>query len=71
LGADPSKIVADIPMYGQSYRLTSPDQSDLGDPAAGPGSAGEYTRQPGMLAYHEICQRIEKENWKAGPGKSL
>ncbi|XP_031787655.1 probable chitinase 10 [Nasonia vitripennis] len=70
LGADRSKIIADIPIYGQSYRLTSADKNGLGDPVAGPGAAGEYTRQPGMLAYYEICDRIEKENWELGPGPS-
>ncbi|KAJ8682783.1 hypothetical protein QAD02_018575 [Eretmocerus hayati] len=69
-GADRSKIVADIPMYGQSYRLTSSEKSGLGDPAAGPGAAGEFTKQPGMLAYYEICDRIEKHGWQLGPGPS-
>lgn len=71
LGADRSKIIADIPIYGQSYRLTSADKYGLGDPVAGPGAAGEYTRQPGMLAYYEICDRLEKENWQLGPGQYL
>lgn len=70
LGADRSKIVVDIPMYGQSYRLASPNRAQLGAPASGPGAAGEYTQQPGMLAYYEICRRIENDNWKLGPGKS-
>lgn len=57
-------------MYGQSYKLTSSNHYNLGDAAAGPGTAGEYTRQPGMLAYHEICERIEKEGWTEELGPS-
>lgn len=68
-GADKSKIIVDIPMYGQSYRLALPGKASLGDPVAGPGTAGEYTQQPGMLAYYEICRRIENDHWKLGPGK--
>ncbi|XP_014210222.1 probable chitinase 10 [Copidosoma floridanum] len=70
LGADRSKLIVDIPMYGQSYRLTTPSEHGLGAPSAGPGTAGEYTRQPGMLAYHEICDRLENDNWQLGPGPS-
>lgn len=57
-------------MYGQSYRLSSASHYKLDDPAAGPGTPGEYTRQPGMLAYHEICNRIKNKNWKTGQGKN-
>ena len=57
-------------MYGQSYRLTSSNLAGLGDPSAGPGAAGEYTRQPGLLAYYEICDRVENDNWITGPGPS-
>lgn len=69
LGADRSKLIVDIPMYGQTYRLTNPNEYGLGAPSAGPGTAGEFTRQPGMLSYYEICDRIERENWQIGPGK--
>lgn len=27
---------------------------------------GEYTKQPGMLAYYEICKRIKENGWRKG-----
>lgn len=71
LGAEKSKLLVGIPLYGQSYRLSSVNQADLGDPTTGPGKPGEFTKQPGMLAYYEICQRIKQHNWKVGVGKYL
>lgn len=57
MGADPSKIVVGLPFYGQTYTLSSNSEHGLGDPAKGSGYPGEYTQQPGMLAYYEICNR--------------
>ncbi|XP_034193394.1 putative chitinase 10 isoform X2 [Osmia lignaria lignaria] len=68
LGADKSKLLIGVPLYGQAYRLSSEDLNDIGDPATGPGTAGEFTRQPGMLAYYEICDRIKNKGWKNGLG---
>lgn len=38
----------------------------VGEGAAsrGPGKPGEYTKQPGMLAYYEICKRIKDSGWR-------
>ncbi|XP_012524289.2 probable chitinase 10 [Monomorium pharaonis] len=70
LGAEKSKLLVGIPLYGQSYRLSKPSQADLGDPTTGPGKPGEFTKQPGMLAYYEICERIKQRKWKVGVGPS-
>ncbi|XP_026668803.1 probable chitinase 10 isoform X2 [Ceratina calcarata] len=70
LGAEKSKLLVGIPMYGQAYRLSTEDLSNIGDPATGPGTPGEFTRQPGMLAYYEICDRIQNKGWKIGSGPS-
>lgn len=57
-GADPKKLLLGLAFYGQSYRLADVErQSGSGSPAAGPGEPGEFTKQPGMLAYYEICYR--------------
>lgn len=54
-----------IPFYGQSYTLQDEKDNSYGAPAEGPGVPGEFTKQPGMLAYYEICdyskciQRVE------------
>lgn len=46
-------------MYGQSFHLSNPGDSSYGSEAIGPGLPGEFTQQPGMLAYYEICLRGE------------
>jgi len=63
LGADPSKIIMGIPMYGQSFTLANPKENGLNAKARGPGQAGEFTRQGGFLAYYEICKRIQDGGW--------
>lgn len=63
LGADPSKIIMGIPMYGQSFSLANPKENGLNAKARGPGQAGEFTRQGGFLAYYEICKRIQSGGW--------
>ncbi|XP_020293834.1 probable chitinase 3 isoform X2 [Pseudomyrmex gracilis] len=70
LGAEKSKLLLGIPLYGQSYRLSIATQAELGDPTTGPGKPGEFTKQPGMLAYYEICEKIKREGWKIGIGPS-
>ncbi|XP_014602332.1 PREDICTED: probable chitinase 3 [Polistes canadensis] len=70
LGADKSKLLLGIPFYGQAYHLSDPHRTELGDPATGPGLPGEFTKQPGMLAYYEICDRIKKQDWTVGSGPS-
>ncbi|XP_076647838.1 putative chitinase 10 [Halictus rubicundus] len=70
LGADRSKLLMGVPFYGQAYRLSSESLFNLGDPATGPGASGEFTRQPGILAYYEICDRLKNKGWKHGPGPS-
>ncbi|XP_076244080.1 putative chitinase 10 [Calliopsis andreniformis] len=69
LGAEKSKLLVGIPLYGQTYRLSSESLIGLGDPATGPGTPGEFTRQPGMLAYYEICDRLKNKGWKQGSGR--
>lgn len=68
LGASKSKLLVGIPFYGQTYRLVRNDFYNLGDAAAGAGASGEFTKQPGMLAYYEICDRIKRQNWKVADG---
>lgn len=56
-GADRNKLMLGVPMYGQSFQLSNPGDSSYGSEANGPGTPGEYTIQPGMLSYYEICKR--------------
>ena len=63
LGADPRKLIMGIPLYGQSFTLAGVANHRLNAPAAGPGEAGQFTRQAGFLAYYEICQKIQSGGW--------
>ncbi|XP_059054390.1 probable chitinase 10 [Achroia grisella] len=66
-GADPKKLLLGLSFYGQSFRLTDVESAKVpGAPAAGPGEPGEFTKQPGMLAYYEICYRVKSLRWKTG-----
>ncbi|KAI5633063.1 glycosyl hydrolases family 18 domain-containing protein [Phthorimaea operculella] len=66
-GADPKKLNLGLSFYGQSYRLVMAEaNSGPGSPASGPGEPGEFTKQPGMLAYYEICYRVKNLRWKTG-----
>lgn len=55
LGADLSKVIMGMPMYGQSFTLEDPATNGLNAKAKGPGEAGEYTRQGGFLAFYEVA----------------
>lgn len=71
MGAQKDKLIMGVPLYGQSFTLSRTEISGLGSPASGPGQAGEDTRQPGMLAYYEICYRVRKQKWRVARDVSL
>lgn len=54
LGAPANKLLMGIPTYGKSFTLTS-SNSEVGAPVSGSGEAGPFTKEPGMLAYYEVC----------------
>ncbi|XP_063232762.1 probable chitinase 10 [Bacillus rossius redtenbacheri] len=64
-GAPRKKLLVGVPFYGQTFTLASARAHDQGAPALGAGSPGEYTKQPGMLAYYEICDRLKSKRWMA------
>ncbi|XP_062997927.1 chitinase-3-like protein 1 [Elgaria multicarinata webbii] len=67
-GAPAEKIIMGIPTYGQTFTLSS-ILTGLGASASGPGTAAEFTKLPGIMAYYEICnfnhgatvERIEEQ----------
>jgi len=59
-GAERSKLILGAPMYGQSFQLSNPGDSGYGSESVGPGEPGKYTKQPGMLAYYEICSNCTR-----------
>lgn len=63
-GAPREKLLMGIPFYGQTFTMAKTDgRFDQGSPTVGPGEPGEYTKQPGMLAYYEICNRVRSHRW--------
>ena len=57
-GADPQKLIMGMPMYGQSFTLVDPKQNGLNSKSSGGGTAGEFTRQSGFLAYYEVPNQL-------------
>lgn len=53
-GADRKKLIMGMPLYGQSFSLASASDNGLNQKAYGRGTAGEYTRAGGFLAYYEV-----------------
>ena len=51
-----------MPLYGQSFTLSSASNNGLNAPTIGGGSAGPFTGQSGLLAYFEICDFIN-DGW--------
>ena len=62
-GAAAKKLVMGMPLYGQSFTLSSASVNGLNAPALAPGQAGVFTRQAGFLSYYEICDKIKNEGW--------
>uniref|UniRef100_A0A8D2P783 GH18 domain-containing protein n=1 Tax=Zosterops lateralis melanops TaxID=1220523 RepID=A0A8D2P783_ZOSLA len=54
-GAPAEKLLVGFPTYGKTFTLQSPSNHGIGAPSSGPGPAGPYTREAGLLAYYEIC----------------
>lgn len=52
-----------MPLYGQAFTLADSKNHGLNAKAPGPGTAGEFTRAAGFLAYYEICERILNRGW--------
>lgn len=63
-GAPPEKIILGMGTYGHSFTLASSASCAIGAPATGPGTAGPYTREAGMLGYNEICEKLSSWNVK-------
>ncbi|KAG8281474.1 Belongs to the glycosyl hydrolase 18 [Homalodisca vitripennis] len=60
-----NKIVLGIPFHGRTYTMTNPGRPQFGVPVSGPGTPGTYTRESGLLAYHEICL-LMKSGYSSG-----
>ncbi|KAH9508786.1 Endochitinase 1 [Bulinus truncatus] len=58
LGLPKAKLNIGLATYGISFTLSNEDQYDVGAPISGAGTAGQFTRQQGFLAYYEICSLV-------------
>uniref|UniRef100_A0A8C3R1S7 Chitinase acidic n=1 Tax=Cyanoderma ruficeps TaxID=181631 RepID=A0A8C3R1S7_9PASS len=54
-GAPAQKLLVGFPTYGKTFTLQNPSNNGIGAPTSGPGPAGPYTREAGLLAYYEVC----------------
>jgi len=52
-GCPPEKINIGMGTYGRCFTLTDPNNHGLDAPAKGPCTTGQYTGEPGFLAYYE------------------
>ncbi|XP_054902246.1 acidic mammalian chitinase-like [Poeciliopsis prolifica] len=53
-GAPLEKLLVGFPAYGRTFR-TSSATGGVAASASGPGTAGPYTREAGILSYYEVC----------------
>ncbi|CAL8122520.1 unnamed protein product [Orchesella dallaii] len=69
-GAEPDKLVVGLPTYGRSYTLFNTDSHDVDAPSSGPGTKGKFTKEPGYLAYYEVCEGVKSGDWRVENGDS-
>ena len=60
LGTPKEKLVIGMPTYGRSFTLSDRSKYVVNSPTSGGGTAGEFTREAGFLAYYEICEMLLK-----------
>ena len=46
-----------ISTYGRTFTLKNKKFNGYGVPVIGPGEAGDYTKQEGMLAFYEVNEK--------------
>ncbi|XP_065309453.1 chitinase-3-like protein 1 [Dermacentor albipictus] len=52
------KVVFGVTLAGASFTLKNVAANKAGDPSAGPGKPGLFTRQPGTLSHYELEQML-------------
>ncbi|XP_029362006.1 chitotriosidase-1-like [Echeneis naucrates] len=60
-GTPVEKLNMGFATYGRAFRLST-QSSQVGAPVSGPAAPGAFTREPGFLAYYEICTFLQGAN---------
>lgn len=55
MGCPAEKLILGIPTYAQTFKLANALQNGIGAKTTGPGDAGQYTNQKGIMARYEYC----------------
>jgi len=63
-GATRDKLVLGMPLYGQSFTVNDPSTGMGLNAPASKGTAGQFTKAAGFLAYYEICRNIREKGWQ-------
>ncbi|XP_075167829.1 chitinase 8 [Haematobia irritans] len=63
-GARRDKLVMGVPLYGRSFTLEDPNNHEVGAPHIGRGMAGQYSVEPGVIGYNELCEKFQSEQSK-------
>lgn len=58
-GCPANKIILGMPLYGRGFSLKDPKKNGLDVPVTGKSIAGQFTREPGMMGYNEVCMKID------------
>ncbi|KAF7989656.1 hypothetical protein HCN44_008330 [Aphidius gifuensis] len=61
-GAPKEKLMIGMPTYGRSFTLVDKDKFDIGAPASGGGTPGNFTNESGFLSYYEVCSFLNEDN---------
>ncbi|RUS91647.1 hypothetical protein EGW08_000620, partial [Elysia chlorotica] len=64
-GISKDKLIVGIPTYAMTFTLSDQSQHGVQAPAVTGGNQGEFTRETGILAYYEVCDRLENQGWRS------
>lgn len=57
-GASPQKLFVGLGFYGRTFTLANANQNGLNAKTTGPGTAGPYSKEAGLLTYLEVSRVV-------------